>query len=71
MRLTREDSLKIKFALILDPSVRMDFFVAVLMPINMIVAFPAEETRLPPVDVIRNGMLDPFRNHLTDYEEDI
>lgn len=63
--LTRED--KKSFALI-GPK-RKDGSSAVLM-INLIVA-PPEETTLPPVDVIRDGMLNPFRNHLTDYQEDV
>lgn len=63
--LTRED--KKSFALI-GPK-RKDGSSAVLM-INLIVA-PPDETTLPPVAVIRDGMLNPFRNHLTDYQEDV
>ncbi len=63
--LTREN--KKSFALI-GPK-RQDGSSAVLM-INLIVA-PDAQPVLPPIDVIRNGMLDPFRNHLTDYQEDV
>ncbi|MDZ4836409.1 MAG: hypothetical protein SGJ27_21755 [Candidatus Melainabacteria bacterium] len=63
--LTRED--KKSFALI-GPK-RDDGSSAVLM-INMIVS-AEEESKLHPVDVIRNGMLDPFRNHLSNYKEDV